>query len=166
MRQFITFIITASILIGLMNACGPSEEELERQEQARQDSIEQARQDSIEQARLDSIEQARQDSIAAAEEEERKRNEITFDENGHLSVQVEAWRSEVKAEEQLSKWKDRGYENAFVTKHGKEETGDIWFRVQLGKFSSKEMAEKFQEVLREDYDAKSWISNAPESGSN
>lgn len=165
MRQFITFIITASVLIGLMNACGPSEEEIQQQEQARQDSIEQARQDSLQQARLDSIEQARQDSITAAEEEERQRNAITFDENGHLAVQVEAWRSEVKAEEQLAKWRDRGYENAFVTKHGNEATGDIWFRVQLGKFSSKEMAQKFQDVLMEDYNAKSWITNAPQSNS-
>ncbi|MDZ7716235.1 MAG: SPOR domain-containing protein [Balneolaceae bacterium] len=158
MRQLIIFTVLAATLIGLMSACGPSEEELQRREQARQDSLEQVRQQQIEQQRLDSIAQARQDSIDAAEKKQEQRTQIEFDENGSFTVQTEAWRSEVKAKRQAEKWRERGYEQAYVVKYGNEETGDIWFRVRLGKFATKAMAEKFQTVLSEDYNANSWIS--------
>jgi hypothetical protein len=143
-----------------MYGCGPSEEELRRQEQARQDSLEQVRQQRLEQQRLDSLEQARQDSLEAVRLEEAERRRIEFDENGPFAVQVEAWRSEDKAQAQVSKWQERGYENAYVVKHGNEERGDVWFRVRLGRFATMEMAEKFQALLREDYNAQSWISMA------
>lgn len=158
MRQLIIFTVLAATLIGLMSACGPSEEELQRREQARQDSLEQVRQQQIQQQRLDSIAQARQDSIDAIEKEQEQRNQIQFDENGSFTVQTEAWRSEVKASNQAEKWQERGYEQAYVVKYGNENTGDIWFRVRLGKFATKAMAEKFQTVLSEDYNTNSWIS--------
>lgn len=158
MKRIVIFIITSAIAISLLNACGPSEEEIERREQARQDSLEQVRQDSIEQARQDSIEQARQDSIQAAKKREKERNRIEFDPNGQFSVQVEAWRSKVKAENQVQKWKDRGYENAYVVKYGNEETGDVWFRVRLGHLATKDMAEKLKDKLQREYNEPSWIS--------
>lgn len=158
MRQAVIFLITSAIVIGLLNACGPSEEEIQQREQARQDSLEQVRQQRLEQMRQDSIEQARQDSIEAARKREEERNRIEFDSSGSFAVQVESWRSEEKAEAQVQKWKDRGYENAFVVKYGKEETGDIWFRVRLGRVSTMDMAQKLQEKLEEEYEAQSWVS--------
>lgn len=158
MRQTLIWTTTAIMVISLMSACGPSEEEQRRQEQARQDSLEQVRQQRMQQQRLDSIAQARQDSIEAAQQKEKERNQIEFDENGSFAVQVEAWRSKDKAQGQVGKWNDRGFENAYVVKHGNEETGNVWFRVRLGKFATKSMAEKFQDKLMEDYEAKSWIS--------
>lgn len=158
MKRIVSFLITSALAISLLNACGPSEEEIERREQARQDSLEQVRQDSIEQARQDSIEQARQDSIQAAKKREKERNRIKFDPNGQFSVQVEAWRSEKKAENQVQKWIDRGYENAYVVKYGNEETGDIWFRVRLGHLATKDMAEKLKDKLQREYNERSWIS--------
>lgn len=158
MKQVVIFLLTSTLAIGLLNACGPSEEEVQRREQARQDSLERVRQQRLEQQRQDSIEQARQDSIEAAKERERKRNQIKFDENGNFAVQVEAWRSEEKAQAQVQKWKDRGYENAYVVKFGKEETGDIWFRVRLGRVENRDMAERLQDKLMEEHNAKSWVS--------
>lgn len=158
MKQLIIFTLTSATLLMVMNGCGPSEEEQRRQEQARQDSLEQVRQQRMEQQRLDSLEQARQDSLEAARQEEAERKQIAFDENGDFAVQVESWRSEEKAQSQIDKWKERGYEQAYVVKHGDESRGDIWFRIRLGRFATHNMAEKFQMVLREDYNADSWIS--------
>lgn len=162
MKQWIIFSIITAISIGMLNGCGPSEEEQRRAEQARQDSLEQIRQRQLEQQRKDSIAQARADSLAAQEEEESEDQiDVTFDPDGAYAVQVEAWRSEQKAESQVDKWVDRGFENAFVVKHGQEETGDVWFRVRLGRLSSPEAAQGLQEQLREQYDAPSWISTSP-----
>lgn len=157
MKQVVIYFITAALAISMFNACGPSEEEIERREQARQDSLEQVRQQRLAEQRQDSIEQARQDSIAAAKERE-ERNRIEFDSDGSFSVQVEAWRSEEKAEAQVQKWVDRGYENAYVVKHGNEDTGDVWFRVRLGYLATKDMAEKLRNKLKEEYGEPSWIS--------
>lgn len=157
MKRIGIFLITAAISVSLLQACGPSEEEIQEREQARQDSLEQVRQDSIEQVRQDSIEQARQDSIEQAKKEE-ERNRIEYDENGKFAVQVESWRSEVKAEQQVQKWIDRGYENAYVVKTGNEDTGDVWFRVRLGHVATEEMAEKLQDKLERNHDEESWIS--------
>ncbi|WP_138431301.1 SPOR domain-containing protein [Fodinibius saliphilus] len=158
MKRIVIFLVTSSIAIGLLNACGPSEEEKQRREQARQDSLEQVRQQRLAEQRQDSIEQARQDSIAAAKKRERERNRIEFDSEGAFSVQVEAWRSKDKAQSQIQKWKDRGYENAYVVKYGKEETGNIWFRVRLGHLATKEMAQKLQDKLQRNHSEQSWIS--------
>ncbi|NGP89128.1 SPOR domain-containing protein [Fodinibius halophilus] len=163
MKRLVIFLVTSSIAIGLLNACGPSEEEKKRREQARQDSLEQVRQQRLAQQRQDSIEQARQDSIKAAEKRKRERNRIEFDSDGAFSVQVEAWRSKHKAQSQIQKWKDRGYENAYVVKYGTEETGDIWFRVRLGHLATKEMAQKLKDKLQRKHNEQSWISMAQDS---
>lgn len=157
MKRIGIFLITSAMAISLLQACGPSEEEIQEREQARQDSLEQVRQDSLEQVRQDSIEAARQDSIEAAEKE-KERNRIEYDEDGKYAVQVESWRSEVKAEQQVQKWIDRGYENAHVVKIGNEDTGDVWFRVRLGRVATEEMAEKLEDKLMRNHDEKSWTS--------
>lgn len=162
MKQRIIFLIITAISIGMLYGCGPSEEEQRRAEQARQDSLEQVRQQQLEQQRKDSIAKARADSLAAQKKEEESEDqiEVTFDPDGAYAVQVEAWRSERKAESQVDKWVNRGFENAFVVKHGKEGTGNIWFRVRLGRLSTLQAAEQLQEQLREQYDASSWISTS------
>lgn len=168
MKQLIYFVVTAVITISVMNACGPSEEELERRQQARQDSIEQARQDSLEQARKDSIAQARQDSIEAAKRRKarlRELNRIEYEEDGPISVQVGSWRSKQKAQEQSKVWKQRGYENAYVVQYGEENTGNVWFRVRLGKVGTMKMAEKLvAKIERNHGKMPTWI--APEQPSS
>lgn len=171
MKRIVVFLVTSAIAVSLLNACGSGGEETQKQKQTSQeqeqasqkDSLKKVRQQSPEQQRQDSIEQARQDSIEAAKKQkEKERNKIKFDSDGAFSVQVESWRSKHKAQEQVQKWVDRGYENAYVVKYGNEETGDVWFRVRLGRLATKEMAEKLESKLAEEYNAKSWISMAKE----
>jgi cell division septation protein DedD len=158
MRQLLVFAVIAVTSISLMSACGPSEEEIQRREQARQDSLEQVRQQRMQQQRMDSIAQARQDSIEAAEQKQEERRQMSFNTEGNFSLQVEAWRSQEKAQEQVNKWKERGFENAYVVKYGKEETGNIWFRVRLGLTDTREEAEKLGQNLQGEYDTEYWIS--------
>lgn len=160
MKQIGIYLVTSIIAISLLNACGPSEEEIKQREQARQDSLEKVRQQRMEQQRQDSIQQARQDSIEAAQKRQRERNRIEFASDGAFAVQVEAWRSRDKAKAQVQKWVDRGYENAYVVKFGNEATGNIWFRVRLGQLPSMEMAKKLEDKLMREYNAKSWITMA------
>lgn len=163
MKRYIILLLAVIFITGGIVGCGPSEEEQQRAEQARQDSLEEAHQQRLEEQRQDSI--ARADSIKAAEEakeaeEEEERMDVNFDEDGNYAVQVEAWRSRRKAEEQIEKWQNRGFEDAFVVQHGTEETGDVWFRVRLGRLSTQEAAQNIQSQIEENYGANSWISTA------
>jgi len=160
MRQLLVFSLAAFIVISLMSACGPSEEEIQQREQARQDSLEQVRQQQMQQQRMDSIAQARQDSIEAAEQQQEERRQMSFNTSGNFSLQVEAWRSQEKAQAQVDTWKERGFENAYVVKHGDEATGDIWFRVRLGKTDTKEQAQQLGSDLKEEYGVDFWISTS------
>jgi len=151
----ITFCLL--LVIGFLCACGPSEEEIQRREQARQDSLEALRQQRMEQQRLDSLAQARADSIAKAKEEPLGAT-ISFSKDGNYAVQVESWRSKTKAQSRVSTWEERGFENAFVVKYGEEDTGNIWFRVRLGRLSTEDAAKKLKQQIKEKYQAQSWIS--------
>jgi len=164
MKTLLVYLLTAITAISLLQACGPSEEEQQRQrQQAIQDSLERVRQQRLQQQRMDSIAraQARADSIAAAEQQrEEERNRMQFDPNGNLAVQVEAWRSREKAQEQVSKWVERGFDNAYVVEHGNEETGNIWYRVRLGKVSSREMANRIGNNIQNQFGERFWVANA------
>lgn len=168
MKDFFTFTLTALLAIFLIQACGPSEEELqqqaEAQRQAEQDSLEQAWEAEMEQMRQDSIEQARQDSIARAEAEaeasEREETAaVTYDPDGSFTIQVRSWRSEERAEEHANQWRERGFEHVYIEEFGDESVGDVWFRVRLGNVSSHEMASKLQEKVKNEYNADAWISS-------
>ncbi len=170
MNKIISLLLFSGLIISFMYACGPDEEELrlqaEMEEQARQDSLEQIRQAEQEQIRQESIEQARQDSIALAEqqaeESDRERDEalrIQFVEEGNYTVQVQAWRSEEKAEEHAQRWRDRGYEHVYVEQFGNSEVGDVWFRVRMGNVPNHNMAKQLQEHLKQQYDADSWVGS-------
>lgn len=144
------------ILAGFLYSCGPSEEEQQRREQARRDSLEQVRQDSLEQVRRDSAARARQDSMKTAREKE---SVVSFTENGRFSLQVSSWRSEVKARQRVTMWNERGYEgHAYVVKHGNDQTGDVWFRVRIGRLDSRQEAEQLRQTLLDDYQTESWIA--------
>jgi len=155
MKNFAIYTFTILFSIALLQACGGDEPEVsERDQQAIEDSLEQVYQEEMEQMRRDSIEQARADSIAAAEEERR----VEFSDDGDFAVQVEAWRSDEKAEQQADRWKERGYDHAFVVTYGNPDVGDVWYRVRIGRFDTREMAERFKNRISEDYDTQSWVS--------
>lgn len=105
------------------------------------------------------------DSIAAdtlspeppAEPEPEPEPQIEFTEDGAFAIQVESWRSELSAQKRADYWKSEGYANAFVVRYGNEETGDVWFRVQLGQVNAIETAEELRKLLMEENQQPSWI---------
>lgn len=157
-RLTLLFLIAAALSMMVLHGCGPSEEELREQERARQqavqDSLELAYEQEMEQMRQDSIEQARQDSIAEAE----ARAQVVYSDDGAYSLQIESWRSRTKAEAQMNRWKERGYDRAFVAEFGSAESGDLWFRVRIGRFDDRQYAKNLKEKLMEEYGTDSWIA--------
>jgi len=158
MKTLLSFLGVSILAVTLIAGCGPSEEELRQQElerqQAEQDSLEQVYEEQMQQMVQDSIAQAQQDSIEEAE----RQSQIEYSNDGDYAVQVQSWRSEEKANQELDMWKNRGFENAFVVKYGNEDTGDVWYRVRIGRVETEEMAENLQDKLSNEYDAQSWIS--------
>ncbi len=152
-------LIGLSISIGFMaiQGCGPSQEEIRAKEKAKQDSL--ARVEAQRQAQLEAERQAQLEAerLAAIEAEKEKRR-IEFDANGKYTVQVEASRARETAEKQIPMWKKRGYPDAFVVQHGDESTGDVWFRVRLGRFATRQMADKAAGLVMEDYKRKTWVT--------
>ncbi|MEX0594304.1 MAG: SPOR domain-containing protein [Balneolaceae bacterium] len=173
-RRYIPYLPLVLILFAI--SCGPSQEEIQQQQeaeqQARLDSLERVWEEEMEQMRQDSLAQAEQDRLeqeaAEAEEEEEESDrseqlEITWQTNGAFTVQVRSWRSEDRAEEHANHWKERGYPHAYIVKHGDESVGDVWFRVRLGNVGSYAMAKRLQEKIRSEHGADSWIANSDAS---
>ncbi|CAN5397842.1 hypothetical protein BH23BAC3_BH23BAC3_29630 [soil metagenome] len=160
MKKIVLYAFTLILGIAFVQACGTDETDIEeRDQQAIEDSLAQAQQAEREQMRRDNLEQARADSIAV--EEERRR--VEFSDDGEYVVQVEAWRSQNKAERQAQEWKDNGYDKASVVMHGNDDTGDVWYRVRLGQFDTRDMANRLQNILSEDYNAQAWVSRRGQS---
>lgn len=151
------FLIALFTVIAIQ-ACGPSEEELQQREQARLDSLNQVRVEQMAQARMDSLAavQRQQEEEARAAAELRNINYVS---DGSFSVQIGSWRSEAKANEHVEMWKSRGFEKAYVVKFGDESTGDVWFRVRMGNVATLAEAEKLMLVLMADHQTESWIDN-------
>ena len=85
-------------------------------------------------------------------------SDVTYDDNGRFAVQVEAWRSEVKAEQRVSFWKKEGVDHCIFVQEGNEESGDIWYRVLLGRFANMENAREFKRAFAEMYKVDTWIT--------
>lgn len=158
MRNIALFLILFTSLSII--ACGPSKEEREAREKFVADSL--AKVDAAEKAKIAAEEAARkaeEERLAAIEAEKEKRR-IEYDANGKYTVQVEAARGQESAEKELALWKKRGYKNAFIVKFGDESTGDVWFRLRLGRFATKKMANKVSILVKEDFNRKSWVTSA------
>src|SRR5690625_3533747 len=134
MKNFLVYSVAAGLLFAFLQSCGPSEEELRRQErereQVRLDSLEQVWQEEMAQIRRDSLEQARQQAIQETVTEVREPEPepevvIRYDRNGPFAVQVRSWRSEELARKQVEEWNRRGFDHVYIQKYGNEETGDV-----------------------------------------
>lgn len=160
MKKTIFYLSACLAALFIIQACGPSEAELQQREQARLDSLERVRMQRVEQARLDSLAMV-QRQLEEQRRAEEERRTINFDENGPFTVQVGSWRSEEKAEELVALWKRRGFEGAYYSIYGTEETGDVWFRVRLGRVADRGEAEKLKALVAEDYNERGWIDSRP-----
>jgi cell division protein FtsN len=158
MKTLTRYIVLGLVSVFLVQACGPSEEELRQREQARLDSLERVRMMQIEQTRIDSLTRVQRQAQEAERQREQEKPTYTFSNDGNFAVQVGSWRAVETAEKELEIWKGRGFENAYSVRFGEEELGDIWFRVRLGRMPSREDAELLQAELLSEYNAASWIS--------
>lgn len=158
MKSALIYITTLLLSIALLQACAPEEPEVEQSQEAIEDSLEQVYEAEIEQMRQDSIDQAREDSLAALREQDTQETQIEYSDSGNYVVQIEAWRSQLKAQQQAEQWINRGYEQAYLVSYGDEDTGDVWYRVRIGQFETREMAERLQDKVEEDYGTATWIS--------
>ena len=164
MKNFGVKVLFVAFGFVLIQGCGESEEERLAREQARMDSLRQVQQQQIAEQMA-----AMQDSLDAAgvTMEEATNNsspsnpqgqEYTFVENGSYAVQVGAFRSEEKANSFIAKWSDRDYPSAYVVKVGDEQWGDVWFRVRVGFFGSKEDAANLGAELAKEINSSYWVS--------
>lgn len=158
MKKSILTTLVFALGFSAFQACGPSQEEIKAKEQAKKDSlaqVESARNAQIEADRLAA--QAESQRLAAIEAEKERRR-IDFSKDGKYTVQVEASRGNDLAEKQVQVWKKRGFPDAYVVQFGNEATGEIWFRVRLGSFATKKMANKAANLVFEDYKLKAWVT--------
>jgi len=159
MRRTIQLLFIVTIGASVI-ACGPSEDELRQQEQARRDSLERVQ--AIRQAQI-----AEAEAVSNGGAEAETRNESTnldistlrFVDTGAFSVQVGSWRSETKAEQLASVWKTRGFSASFVEKYGSDASGDVWFRVRLGRLTSLSNADALASHVKSKYGVMAWVDS-------
>lgn len=138
-----------------LTACGESEAERLAKEQARLDSLRQ-----VEQQKVAEMMASMQDSAEVTEPEEVVEVPMnSISESGSYVVQVGAWRSEEKAQAFVKKWSDRNYPSSYVVKIGDETTGDVWFRVRVGYFGSRDAAKTFGADLASEINTGFWVAN-------
>lgn len=158
MKISLIYISTVIIALMFLHGCGPSDEELREQERARQQSVQDSLQlvyeAQMQEMRQDSIEQARLAEVVVAD----ARTQIEYVADGPYTLQIESWRTKEKADSRAQSWKDRGFENTYVLEFGSEDTGNLWYRVRIGRFASSDHANNLKEQLSEEYEIESWVS--------
>lgn len=159
-RNASLFILTLTLLIAIIS-CGNNAEKEALALKMKQDSIKQAEQTARIKARADSLAQVMEQEKRQMQQESDEVTSSEFDllqgdESGSLVIQVEAWRSEEQANKRLSFWKSEGYENAYVVETGKEQTGDIWYRIRLMK-ARPDQVEGILARLNDMYKVKTWV---------
>lgn len=161
MRRTIQLLFIVAIGTSVV-ACGPTEEELRQQEQARRDSLERVqamRQAEIADAEATANGGANEQAEAEAESASLDITTLRFSDDGAFSVQVGSWRSETKADELANIWKTRGFNAAFVEKYGTDANGDVWFRVRLGRLASRSNADALASHVKSKYGVMAWVDS-------
>lgn len=149
MRRSLTTLLFVGSTIW-MAACGPSEEDLQKETQARRDSLAQA----LAQREVTA------DSTGSNPGSSGTDRTFEFNESGRFAVQVGSWRSETKAASLVDVWKQRGYASAYLESFGNESTGDVWFRVRLGNLASRADADALVHQLKQTHGASAWVDTS------
>jgi len=159
MKKISLFTLLLAVTFMTFTACGESETERQAREQARLDSLRLVEQQKVA-AMMAELED---NSITGNTEDESVMEEEThsssISESGSYVVQVGAWRSEEKAQSFVSMWSDRNYPSSYVIKTGDEATGDIWFRVRVGYFETREGAKEFGTTIASEINSGFWVTN-------
>lgn len=152
MKTYYLLPLTVGLIFTLTQCDQPASESTPTPEELA--AIEQAREDSL-QAVARAEEAARQEALR--QQIEAERTTLSYDEEGMFVVQLSAWRSAEKAETMQSYWVNAGFENASVIEVGDESTGEIWYRVRLGRFATEPDASKAVTLLMDDHSTEGWV---------
>jgi DedD protein len=100
-------------------------------------------------ASLRTVEKEKEPETAVDEEAKNKRLSADSSENnnepGRWTIQVNAFPDEKSAKTWVEKLKSKGY-NAYMTEV--KNKGKTWYRVRVGRFASREEAQKMEEALK------------------
>ncbi len=160
MKNISLYTVLLAVTFMTFTACGESEAEKQARMQAKLDSARIAEQQKIADmmaAYEDSVNAANPEGMEEMEEDTSMNSSIS--ESGSYVVQVGAWRSEDKAQSFVDMWSDRNYPSSYVVKTGNEETGDIWFRVRVGNFETRDAAQEFGTNLAAEINTGFWVAN-------
>lgn len=155
MKKISLFTLLLAVTFMTLTACGESEAERQAREQARLDSLRAVEQQKIAAMMAEAQDTTKVDTVVVEEE----KPTYSISESGGFVIQVGAWRSEVKAQSFVNKWADRNYPSSYVIKVGDDATGDVWFRVRVGYFSTREAAKDFGAELASEINTGYWVTN-------
>lgn len=170
MKLHSSFILLLGVTVYISTACGPNQEEInrkkEQQEQRRQDSLAAVKAEIL---RQDSLLQLAQIAEFQAEQRRKKKEELeknkpvaeqyNFGKEGAFCVQVESGKIPENLTRAMNRWKNEGFNNAYISiKHGTH-TQDTWYRLRLGKFKSRSEAKLAAAAVTAKYKVSAWVDN-------
>ncbi len=83
--------------------------------------------------------------------------DITHQEDGRYTIQLFSWENLEYAELRLEEWKEKGYEDAYLTETARNDTP--MYRLRLGRFPTLSSAQQTMENLKDIYDVDPWVDN-------
>lgn len=172
------FKLILLISICLIQACGPSVDEIrEKERQEREAAQQKAREEVLVYEALELIKSqsqaiARGEKIVPARETEPDRPADTqrtiTTPAGTYTIQVASLNTRQNATRELNTWKSRGFNDAFISEHGGG------YRVRLGRYNTNQDAQNQAIRVNSEYNVSAWVdrirdtppgtSSASESG--
>ncbi len=159
MKNFSLYTLLLAVTFMTFTACGESEAERQAREQARLDSLRLVEQQKVAAMMAELEDSTSSTESAEMEQMEEKTQSYSISESGSYVVQVGAWRSEEKAQSFVNMWSDRNYPSSYVIQTGNEATGDVWFRVRVGYFTTRDAAKEFGANLASEINSGYWVAN-------
>jgi cell division protein FtsN len=164
MKTSKTTIALLFLGIFIVSACGPSQEEINKKNKIREDSLANVREmimkkDAEERAALEAMQIAKSQEVVEVVNPKKAVEMYKFGTKGSLCVQVESGRTTEFVEKGLAKWKSRGFTNAYVAISHGTQSNDTWYRIRLGRFTDKEKAAKAAKAVSSEFNVKAWVDN-------
>ena len=75
---------------------------------------------------------------------------------GNFTVQIGAFRNEVRAQEAISKYKNMGYD-AYIEETNVSGSDRVWFRVRIGRYQISSEAKRIADELNAMGNIKAWV---------
>ena len=103
---------------------------------------------------------AKTKNIQQSKTTKRQNNKLKNDNNINYTIQVAAWPSLELARLDQLKLIEEGMD-AYIQRHYRNEDDQVWYRVRIGNFKSKEHASSVQKQIESIIHAKTWLDILP-----